>query len=338
MVQKTKVKAKVKAAPKANVNVKSKPAAKSKVKSKNAAVKAAEQKKFIIKKVSFIVEGLKCGGRLYIPSGVKRPPVVIMAHGFGAEMTFGIPAYAEKYAKNGFAVLTFDYRYFGESEGEPRHYISPKAQLKDWNSAIEFVRGLKEVDGDRICIWGCSFSGGHVIILAARNSNVKTFISHVPLLDSLDFLKKDGFVKTMKINAAIARDIFNSVTGRPPHNIAVYGRPEEFAVLNAPESYEGYSSMVPENSDWKNEFPARSALTFVWYRPIKYIHELRCRGMVVYVEYDSVTGPELVEKAFVNMQDIELLKLQCGHFKLFEGEYFKKTTAEEFRFLKSVFK
>jgi len=338
MVQKTKVKVKGKAAPKANVKVKSKPVAKPKVKSKTAAIKAAEQKKFIIKKISFIVEGLKCGGNLYLPSGIKKPPAIIMAHGFGAEMTFGIPVYAEKYAKNGFAVLIFDYRYFGVSEGEPRHIVSTKAQLKDWETSIEFLRGLKEVDGDKICIWGCSYSGGHVLVTAAQNSNVKAFISHVPFLDSINFMKKNGFIKIMKINAAAAKDIFNSITGRRPYTIPVFGKSEEFAVLNTPESYEGYSSIVPENSGWKNEFPARSSLKFAWYRPIKYIPELKCRGLVVYAGLDSITDPEMVEKAFRNAPGIELLKLQCGHFNLFEGEYFKKASDEEIRFLKNVFK
>jgi len=320
------------------VNTKVKIKSKAKVKNKTSSIRTAKKQDFTIKKVSFDVQGMKCGGNLYLPSGIKKPPAIIMAHGFGAEMTFGIPVYAEKYVRNGFAVLIFDYRYFGVSEGEPGHIISVKAQLKDWEASIEFLRGLKEVDGDKICIWGYSFSGGHVLATAAQNSNVKAFISHMPFLDSINFIKKNGFIKIMKINAAAAKDIFNSITGRRPYTIPVFGKPEDFAVLNTPESYEGYSSIVPENSGWKNEFPARSSLKFVWYRPIKYIPELKCRGLVVYAELDSITDPDMVEKAFRNMPGIELLKLQCGHFNLFEGEYFKKASDKEIRFTKNVFK
>jgi len=320
------------------VNTKVKIKSKAKVKNKTSSIRTAKKQDFTIKKVSFDVQGMKCGGNLYLPSRIKKPPAIIMAHGFGAEMTFGIPVYAEKYVRNGFAVLIFDYRYFGVSEGEPGHIISVKAQLKDWEASIEFLRGLKEVDGDKICIWGYSFSGGHVLATAAQNSNVKAFISHMPFLDSINFIKKNGFIKIMKINAAAAKDIFNSITGRRPYTIPVFGKPEDFAVLNTPESYEGYSSLVPENSSWKNEFPARSSLKFVWYRPIKYIPELKCRGLVVYAELDSITDPEMVEKAFRNMPGIELLKLQCGHFNLFEGEYFKKASDKEIRFTKNVFK
>lgn len=336
MVKKSKVKVKAVSKSKTKLSVKSKSG--TKAKSKTSVIKTVKQEKIIIKKVSFMVEGLKCGGNLYLPAGIKRPPVVIMAHGFGAEMTFGLPVYAEKFAKNGTAVLTFDYRFFGVSEGEPRQMVSTKSQLRDWEAAIEFVRGLNEVDGNRICIWGCSYSGGHVIVTAARNSCVKAFISHVPFMDSIAFMNKSGFGKVMKVNSAAMKDIFNSIFGRQQHNIAIVARPDEFAMLNTPECYDGYMSMVPENSEWINGFPARSALKISWYRPVKYIPEVKCKGMVVFAENDSLSDAGMIEKAFANKPNIKSLKLKCGHFNLFEGEYFKKTSDEEIRFLKSVFK
>lgn len=341
MAVKRQSKSKSKAAPKSKVkakaNVKLKSGIKTKSNSKSSVIKTVEQKKIIIKNVSFIVEGLKCGGNLYLPAGIKKPPVVIMAHGFGAEMTFGLPLYAEKFAKNGVAVLTFDYRFFGISEGEPRHMVSTESQLRDWEASIDFVRGINEVDGNRICIWGCSLSGGHVIVTAARNSYVKAFISHVPFMDSIAFMNKSGFGQIMKVNAAAMKDIFNSMLGRPQYNIAIVGRSDEFAILNTPECYDGYMSMVPENSNWINGFPARSVLKFSWYRPIKYIPELKCKGQVVFAEYDSLSDADMIEKAFADKPDIQSLKFNCGHFNLFEGEYFKKASEEEIRFLKSVF-
>ena len=42
--------------------------------------------------VDFVSSGTRCAAWLYRPHGVARPPVVIMAHGFGAERTFGLPA------------------------------------------------------------------------------------------------------------------------------------------------------------------------------------------------------------------------------------------------------
>lgn len=300
-------------------------------------VRSRKKQFFSVKPVSFKAEGLNCRGRLYLPDGIKNAPVIIMAHGLGAEMSFGIPAYAEKFAANGFAVLTFDYRCFGESEGVPEHYISIKGQLKDWESSIEFVKNLKEIDKNKICIWGFSYSGGHVLITAAKNSNVKAFISHVPFMDSVEFLKKYGFSNIVKADIAGIRDILNSVRGKSPYNIAIVGREDEFAVLNTPESYEGYLSMIPENSEWKNRLPARFVFNGIWYRPKKYIPGIKCRGMVIFAEFDSFTDAALIEKSFKSKKNIELLEFPCGHFMLFEGEYFRKAVRAEIKFLKRVF-
>lgn len=69
--------------------------------------------------------GIKCSGRLFLPEGIKKPPVVVMGHGMGAEKSFGLSLYAEKFALKGLSSFIFDYRYFGESEGEPRNLVSP---------------------------------------------------------------------------------------------------------------------------------------------------------------------------------------------------------------------
>ena len=63
--------------------------------------------------VDFVSSGTRCAAWLYRPHGVARPPVVVMAHGFGAERTFGLPAFAGRFAAAGLAVLLFDYRGFG---------------------------------------------------------------------------------------------------------------------------------------------------------------------------------------------------------------------------------
>ena len=81
---------------------------------------------FIRTDVDFVSSGTRCAAWLYRPRGVARPPVVVMAHGFGAERTFGLPAFAGRFAAAGLAALLFDYRGFGQSDGEPRNLVSPR--------------------------------------------------------------------------------------------------------------------------------------------------------------------------------------------------------------------
>ena len=112
----------------------------------------------------------RCHAWLYMPDGTSseaRPPIIVMAHGLGAVKALRLAAFAERFQANGYACLVFDYRYFGESEGEPRELLSIKRQREDWRAAIEFVRSLDEVDQGRVVLWGTSFGGGHAIASAA---------------------------------------------------------------------------------------------------------------------------------------------------------------------------
>lgn len=318
---------------------------------KKASIKKEPAKKNTVKKsalsagkpaisiynMNFPVEGINCAARLYLPEGAKKPPVIIMGNGIGLEMGFGLPLFADEFAKNGYAVFLFDYRYYGESEGEPRHLLFPGRQLKDWSAAVKFVRKLDKVDSERICIWGYSFSGGHVLATAACNSKVKAFMAHMPYMDSLFILKINGFKKSLKISLAGYKDLFYSVTGKGHVNIQIAGRPDDFAIMTTPETYDGYLSLIPEGSEWKNEMPARSMLAACFFRPFKFIPNIKCRGLVICGENDSITDNKMVERYFKGNEQFEFIKLKCGHFGIFKGEYFKEAVSAELLFLKSVF-
>ena len=66
---------------------------------------------------NFVSHGDNCSAWLYMPEGAAKPPLIVMAHGFGGLKNCGLEPFAELFANNGFAVLLFDYRGFG---GKPR--------------------------------------------------------------------------------------------------------------------------------------------------------------------------------------------------------------------------
>ena len=118
--------------------------------------------------VEFNAEGTILRGWLYLPDGAgERVPGVVMAHGLSAVKEMYLDAFAEVFAAAGLAVLVFDNRNFGASDGEPRQEIDPWAQVRDYRHAITWMRQVPDVDPDRIGVWGSSYSGGHVIVLAA---------------------------------------------------------------------------------------------------------------------------------------------------------------------------
>ena len=136
------------------------------------------------KEVSFKVKGASLSAWLYLPENLSAPvPCIVMGHGLGGTKDMGLEQYAVRYQEAGLAVLAFDYRHFGESEGEPRQLIWIPYQQQDYLAAIEYARGLKEIDPARIALWGTSLSGGHVIVTAARDNRIACVCAQVPLLD-----------------------------------------------------------------------------------------------------------------------------------------------------------
>jgi pimeloyl-ACP methyl ester carboxylesterase len=132
--------------------------------------------------VDFGSESATLRGRLYTHPNLSKPsPVVIMAHGFSATIN-GMVAdrYAEAFCDAGSAVLLYDHRNFGISDGEPRQQINKWIQARGYRDAINFVITLPEIDAARIAIWGDSSSGGEVIVVGATDPRVKAVIAQVP--------------------------------------------------------------------------------------------------------------------------------------------------------------
>ena len=97
-------------------------------------------------------------------------------HGFSAVKEMYLDAFAEVFAAGGLNVVVFDNRCFGASDGEPRQEIDPWAQVRDYRHAITYASTLPEVDPRRIGIWGSSYSGGHVLVVAAIDRRVKAVV------------------------------------------------------------------------------------------------------------------------------------------------------------------
>ncbi len=136
----------------------------------------------MIKEVEFPSEGAVLRGLYFQPeSQTDRTPVVIMAHGTSATVTMVADKYAEAFSRAGLAVLLYDHRNFGRSEGEPRQEINPWIQCRGYRDAINFVEKVDGVDPKRIALWGDSYTGGQVIVVGAIEQRVKVIVAQCPV-------------------------------------------------------------------------------------------------------------------------------------------------------------
>ncbi|MGS0764617.1 alpha/beta hydrolase [Syntrophomonas curvata] len=281
----------------------------------------------------FYSQKTRCAAWLYRPEGVDNPPVIIMAHGFAAERAFRLPAFAEYFAGHGLAVLLFDYRCFGDSDGTPRNLVSCRRHLQDWQAAIDHVSELEGVDRQRIALWGSSFSGGHVLVAAANNPEISAVVSQVPFVDGVSSTMSRGPGFMLRASGHGLRDFIRCLFGRPPHYVPVVGEPGTFAVMNTPESMPGYTRMKPPGSNWQNRCPARILPLSMFYRPITRAAGVKCPVLLIMAEQDSLIPRRKVEQTASRLSSAELLRLTGGHFEVYFDQCFEYAVEKELAFL-----
>jgi pimeloyl-ACP methyl ester carboxylesterase len=262
-----------------------------------------------------------------------------MAHGLGGTRDVGLAPYAERFAAAGFGVLVFDYRHFGDSDGQPRQLPSIRRQLQDWRNAVAFARGLHGVDPDRIALWGSSFSGGHVVVVAARDKRVAALSAQGPMMDGwaalVNFLGYAGAGKLLRLAGLGMLDLARALAGRPALTVPVIARPGGLAAMSSPDAYDGYRALAPP--DWRNELCARFALTLGTYRPIVHARKVACPALIQVCRQDSVAPAAAAVATARRMGNRSELKLyDCGHFAIYVGAVFERAVRDQLAFFDRV--
>jgi fermentation-respiration switch protein FrsA (DUF1100 family) len=130
-------------------------------------------------------DGTTLRGWLFLPdSAGSQLPGVVMTHGFSATKEMALDRFADLFSEGGIAVLVYDHRCLGASDGEPRQLIDPWAQMRDYVAAIDWLSTQDRVDAGRIGLWGTSFSGGEALIVGAVDRRVRAVVANVPFVGS----------------------------------------------------------------------------------------------------------------------------------------------------------
>ncbi|MGU7770814.1 alpha/beta hydrolase [Burkholderia sp. MR1-5-21] len=268
----------------------------------------------------FPSHGEYCAGTLMLPDAGENPPVIVMAHGFGATRAAGLHAFARRFVAQGYAVYLFDYRNFGDSDGMPRHWVSPRRHLADWAAAVAHVRTLSGIDPERIVLWGTSFSGGHVIETAANDPRIHAVIAQVPHVSGIASMRQIPVHVLPRLAMAALLDHGGKLFGYPYYR-PIVGRPGDVAALTSAECREGYARLLPAGANWENRVLARIFLEVPFYSPIRAAHRVKAPTLIVAGRRDTVTPASAARRA--------AMRIPRGEFHLLEGNHFELHLEDE---------
>ncbi len=210
-----------------------------------------------------------CAGWLFLPASAAPAPVVVMAHGFAGTRDVGLPPIAERFARAGLAAFVFDYRGFGASGGSARQLVDPWQQLDDWRAALRFARARGDVNGERLALFGASLGGGHALIIAAEDGDVRAVVAQAPLLDS----SAEGEATFYGVGW-LARLLFSgwagmarAALGGEPILIPAIAPSDGFGMIVDDAAFNAFEKLVTPGSTYQNAVVAHSVFTFDHYDP-----------------------------------------------------------------------
>lgn len=271
-----------------------------------------------------------------------------MAHGFSATKEMALDAYASTFCAGGLAVLVYDHRGFGTSDGEPRQVINPWGQARDYRYAIGWMAARPEVDRERIGIWGSSYSGGAVLVLGAIDERVRAVVASVPFAGlGADYADADA----VDARFSMVREALCDLSGAGPADSATPlagplavvhepGAPEGTRVfLNQPESSEWFLDHGRRpGSGWHNEVWLQAAFgTEPAFDPGVAAAHLRAPVLFIVATHDVVAATEVAIGAFDRAPEPKQLEMIEGHhFTPYSGAALERAAGAALAFYSST--
>ena len=298
--------------------------------------------------IHFPSSSLQCAAWHY-PAGASRTGAfIVMAHGFGATRDYGLDAYARQFQESGYAVLLFDYRHFGDSDGEPRGLLDVRKQHEDWAAAITYCRSLGY---DRIILWGTSFAGGHVLHVAAHRNDIAAVIAQVPHISGPASALSAPIWPLgplLRLWFAVMIDILLRPFGRRAF-VKVFGEPGSAAAMSTPGAYASLIRMLPadpagkDGMSWRDYFDANNRVTassllqVLFYSPGAHADRIRAPVLIQAGRKDRTTPFDPAERAARAIPACDFIAYDIDHFDIYLGNAFDVAIADQLRFLNRLF-
>ena len=282
-----------------------------------------------MRSVSFYSDGEVIYGHLYMPERTSPRngfPAVVLCNGFAAVKEMLVPRFAEGFSQNGYAVLTFDYRGFGESDGKPR--IIWSNQVRDVRSAVTFMQSVDGVNPDSIALWGTALGGANAVMAAARDRRVKCVVVQVTFGDGERVLfRGKGDDEIFRLRTSIEQFWMKEVlTGQ-----TLYMGMNRFFNDEASKAF--FDANVDRYDALKVKLPFATFRELMSLKPEHHIPEVSQPILIVAAENDSVNPKTESERLFARAGGPRSLFVIPGvdHFDIYQGDAFGQAFSEELR-------
>ena len=269
----------------------------------------------------------------YHPQTEHKPGVIIMAHGLACLRQFKLVQFAKRFAQAGYAVVLFDYRYWGGSTGRPRELVSLKSQLEDWRTMLMHVGQRKSIDSRKIVLWGISLSAGYALDIASENKNIQAVIAQNPFVDGAESAKLYPLQQLTKALKISSQDYMGAKVGMSPRTLPVA---DEQGLSFAPsaDACQGYQSIIHPDYYWSGEIPARVFFNLIRYRPIQNLRRIAVPVLYIASKNDGLISIETSREAATNIAPYaEYHEWEMQHFDIYHGKWFEKAVSVQLDFL-----
>jgi dipeptidyl aminopeptidase/acylaminoacyl peptidase len=241
-------------------------------------------------RITFFSEGSRVAGILRLPDDRDGPyPAIVQGPGWlGLAAANAYRPWHEALVAAGYAVLAFDYRGYGESEGE-RGWVLPARMVEDIHNAVSFLSSRDEIDQGRIGAYGMGgIGGGNAILAAAVDSRIRCVAAQSVVADGKDWLRRmRREYEWVEFRDRVAQD---SVKWAVEGNSDLVN-PRTDIMVATPER-QSYTNKRDVDAKIEPLFHLQSAAALMRYRPIDVVHQLAPRGLLLTCVVDDSVTPE----------------------------------------------
>lgn len=135
--------------------------------------------------------GQKLFGILHLPVVSTKSPLVVLMHGYASSKQGVNRNYiklAQRYCQKGIAVLRFDFRGSGDSEGDLSS-LSFSDLIKDAKAMLRYAQEIEQIDTDRIGVYGSSLGGALAVLALSEMPVAKALALWAPVASGKLWLK-----------------------------------------------------------------------------------------------------------------------------------------------------